>query len=193
MKIAVPKERAPGENRVALIPETVAKFVKAGISVGVERGAGVGAQYPDDAYAAAGATIAPDAAALYADAAGVARVAKPGDDEPDGRRPGTILIGFLPPLGDAPSVERYARRKLTALSMDTIPRTTKAQSMAALSSQANIAGYSSGLQKVSSGYFALSYRVPNLPLFLHRTYTIVVTAQNGRGQSASSSLPITVR
>jgi len=59
--------------------------------------------------------------------------------------------------------------------------------------QANIAGYSSGLQKVSSGYFALSYRVPNLPLFLHRTYTIVVTAQNGRGQSASSSLPITVR
>ena len=59
--------------------------------------------------------------------------------------------------------------------------------------QASIAGYSSGLQKVSSGYFALSYRVPNLPFFLHRTYTIVVTARNGQGESASSSLPITVR
>ncbi len=59
--------------------------------------------------------------------------------------------------------------------------------------QASIAGYSSGLQKVSSGYFALSYRVPNLPFFLHRTYTIVVTAQNARGESVSSSLPITIR
>jgi hypothetical protein len=59
--------------------------------------------------------------------------------------------------------------------------------------QASIGGYSSGLQKVSSGYFALSYRVPNLPFFLHRTYTIVVTAQNARGESVSSSLPVTVR
>lgn len=141
MKIAVPKEHAPGENRVALIPETVAKFVKAGIAVAVERGAGTAAHFPDDAYAAAGATVAADTAALYAGADVVARVAKPSDAELEGLRPGTILIGFLAPLGDAPSVSRYVDRKLTALSMDAIPRTTKAQSMDALSSQANIAGY----------------------------------------------------
>ncbi len=140
MKIAIPKERASGERRVALIPETVAKFVKAGISVVVERGAGVQAAYPDAAYEAAGATIV-DGGALYGGADLVARVGKPTDAELEGLAPGTTIVGFLAPLGDAPSVERYAKRKLTALSMDAIPRTTKAQSMDALSSQANIAGY----------------------------------------------------
>jgi NAD(P) transhydrogenase subunit alpha len=141
MKIAVPKERLPGENRVALIPETIAKFVKAGIGANVEHDAGASSYYPDSAYAAAGATIAATPAELYADADVVARVAKPTDAELDALRPGTILIGLLAPLGDAPSVERYAQRKLTALSMDVIPRTTKAQAMDVLSSQANIAGY----------------------------------------------------
>jgi len=141
MKIAVPKERSPGENRVALIPETIAKFVKAGIGVSVEHGAGDAAYYPDAEYAAAGAAIAATPSDLYADADVVARVARPTDAELDALRPGTILIGVLAPLGDAPSVERYAQRKLTALSMDTIPRTTKAQAMDVLSSQANIAGY----------------------------------------------------
>lgn len=141
MKIAVPKERMPGENRVALIPETIAKFVKAGIGVNVERGAGEASYYPDAAYEAAGATMAASATELYADADLVTRVAKPTDAELDALRPGTIVVGVLAPLGDAPSVERYAQRKLTALSMDTIPRTTKAQAMDVLSSQANIAGY----------------------------------------------------
>jgi NAD(P) transhydrogenase subunit alpha len=141
MKIAVPKERLPGENRVALIPETIARFVKAGIGVGVERGAGAASYYPDTAYEAAGATIAAGASELYADADIVTRVGKPTDAELDGLRPGTIVVGVLAPLGDAPSVERYAHRHLTALSMDTIPRTTKAQAMDVLSSQANIAGY----------------------------------------------------
>ncbi|GAC1418794.1 MAG: Re/Si-specific NAD(P)(+) transhydrogenase subunit alpha [Candidatus Velthaea sp.] len=141
MKIAVPKERSAGEHRVALIPETIAKFVKAGITVAVERGAGVAANYPDAAYEAAGAVIVPDSASLYRDATVVARVGRPEDAELDGLQPGTIVVGFLSPLGDAPSVERYAQRKLTALSMDAIPRTTKAQAMDALSSQANIAGY----------------------------------------------------
>ncbi len=141
MKIAVPKERAAGENRVALIPETIAKFVKAGIGVNVERGAGQASYYPDAAYEAAGAHVVASATELYADADVVARVAKPSDAELDALRPGTIVVGVLAPLGDAPSVERYAQRKLTALSMDTIPRTTKAQAMDVLSSQANIAGY----------------------------------------------------
>lgn len=141
MKIAVPRERAVGENRVALIPETIAKFVKAGIGVSIERDAGAASYYPDAAYVAAGASIATTPGDLYSGANVVARVGKPTDAELDALEPGTIVVGVLAPLGDAPSVERYARRKLTALSMDTIPRTTKAQAMDVLSSQANIAGY----------------------------------------------------
>jgi len=140
MKIVVVKERTASERRVALVPETVAKYTKAGISVTVERGAGEAAAYPDAAYEAAGATLA-DGAGLYDGATVVARVARPTDAELDALAPGTTVVGFLAPLGDPRSVERYAERKLTALSMDAIPRTTKAQSMDALSSQANIAGY----------------------------------------------------
>ena len=141
MKIAVPKERAPGERRVALVPEIVAKLVKSGHTVTVERGAGAGAGYSDGAYEAAGATIAPDARTAYADAAVIVRVGKPSDDELDGIPRGAALIGLLAPLGDPRSVERYAERGITALSMDVVPRTTKAQAMDALSSQANIGGY----------------------------------------------------
>lgn len=141
MKIAVPKERAPGERRVALVPEIVAKLVKSGHTVTVERGAGSSAGYSDGAYEAAGATIAPDARTAYVDAAVIVRVGKPSDDELDGIPRGAALIGLLAPLGDPRSVERYAERGITALSMDVVPRTTKAQAMDALSSQANIGGY----------------------------------------------------
>ncbi len=145
MKIAVAKERAPGERRVALVPEIVGKLVKAGQSVAIERDAGKSAGYLDDAYVAAGASIAPDARAAYADAQIVVRVGQPSDDELDGIPRGTVLVGFLAPLGDPRSVERYAERGLTAMSMDSIPRTTKAQAMDALSSQANIGGYKAAL------------------------------------------------
>jgi NAD(P) transhydrogenase subunit alpha len=145
MKIAVPHERADGERRVALVPDIVAKFVKNGHTVAVERDAGTAAGYTDAAFEAAGATIAADARAAYADAAVVVRVGKPSDDELDGIARGTVLIGLLAPLGDPRSVERYAERGLTALSMDAIPRTTKAQAMDVLSSQANIGGYKAAL------------------------------------------------
>ncbi|HTJ26673.1 MAG TPA: Re/Si-specific NAD(P)(+) transhydrogenase subunit alpha [Candidatus Limnocylindria bacterium] len=145
MKIAVPKERASGERRVALVPEIVAKFVKGGHTLAIERGAGASAGYTDAAYEAAGATIAPDSNAAYADADLIVRVAKPTDAELDGIRRGAALVGFLAPLGDPRSVERYAERGITALSMDAIPRTTKAQTMDALSSQANIGGYKAAL------------------------------------------------
>src|SRR5580658_5965807 len=112
MKIAVLRERAPGERRVALVPETVGKFVKAGITVAIERDAGRAAGFLDEAYAAAGA------AATVADADIVVRVTKPSDAELDGLKRGAILVGFLAPLGDPQSVERYAQRGLTALSMD---------------------------------------------------------------------------
>jgi H+-translocating NAD(P) transhydrogenase subunit alpha len=145
MKIAVPKERAPGERRVALVPEIVAKFVKGGQSVVVEHDAGTSAGYTDAAFLAAGATIAPDARAAYDGADVVVRVGKPSDDELDGIPRGAALVGLLAPLGDPRSVERYAQRGITALSMDAIPRTTKAQAMDALSSQANIGGYKAAL------------------------------------------------
>lgn len=145
MRIAVPKERASGERRVALIPETVAKYVKAGHAVAVEHDAGAAAGFRDEAYTKVGATIAPSERELYAGAELIVRVAKPADAELEHIEHGATLVGFLSPLGDAPSVERYAKRGLTALSMEMIPRTTKAQSMDALSSQSNIAGYKAAL------------------------------------------------
>jgi NAD(P) transhydrogenase subunit alpha len=140
MKIAVPKERWPGERRVALIPEVAGKLIGAGHTVAVERGAGAGAFYPDALYEKAGATLA-DGDAVYRDAELVARVAKPTDAELDAIPRGATLVGFLGVLGDPRSVERYALRGLSAIAMELIPRTTLAQSMDALSSQASIAGY----------------------------------------------------
>jgi NAD(P) transhydrogenase subunit alpha len=145
MKIAVPRERVPGERRVALVPETAGKFVKAGITVAIEHDAGRAAGFLDEAYAAAGATIAADEAATVAEADIVVGVNRPSDAELDRLKRGAIVVGFLAPLGDPRSVERYAQRGLTALSMDAIPRTTKAQAMDALSSQANIGGYKAAL------------------------------------------------
>ncbi|MDQ2857204.1 MAG: Re/Si-specific NAD(P)(+) transhydrogenase subunit alpha [Candidatus Eremiobacteraeota bacterium] len=141
MLIGVPKETAPGERRVALVPETVARLAKAGSSVLVERGAGTRAAFTDEAYEAAGATLARDAAEVFAKAEFIAKVGRPSDGELAQMRAGQTLLAFLSPLGDPQSVERYAAQRITALSMDAIPRTTRAQSMDALSSQANIAGY----------------------------------------------------
>ncbi len=141
MQIGVPTETVPGERRVALVPETVGRIAKAGSSVLVQRGAGSAASFTDDAYEAAGATIAADAAEVYAKSEFIAKVARPTDAELALMRPGQTLLAFLAPLGDPQSVEKYAAAKITALSMDAIPRTTRAQSMDALSSQANIAGY----------------------------------------------------
>ena len=140
MVIGVPAETVKGERRVSLVPDTVGKFVKSGIAVVVERGAGTSAAYPDAAYEAAGATLA-SASEIYAKADVVAKVARPSDGELAAMHAGQTLVAFLAPLGDPQSVEKYAERKISALSMDAIPRTTKAQSMDALSSQANVAGY----------------------------------------------------
>ncbi len=141
MLIGVPTEIVPGERRVALVPETVARLAKTGHALLVQRGAGTAASFLDSAYETAGATLAADAAELYAKAEFVAKVARPTDAELALMRPGQTLLAFLAPLGDPQSVGKYAAQKITALSMDAIPRTTRAQSMDALSSQANIAGY----------------------------------------------------
>ncbi|MBC5822204.1 MAG: Re/Si-specific NAD(P)(+) transhydrogenase subunit alpha [Candidatus Eremiobacteraeota bacterium] len=150
MLIGVPSETAPGERRVALVPDTVARLIKAGNTVVVQRGAGTAAAYRDDAYEAAGAMLAADAAEVFAKAGIVVKVARPSSAELARMHAGQTLIAFLAPLGDPRSVEAYATRKITALSMDAIPRTTKAQSMDALSSQANIAGYKAVLIAAAS-------------------------------------------
>ncbi len=141
MVIGVPKETAAGERRVALVPETVGRLVRGGSDVRVEHGAGEAAAFLDADYEKVGATIAPDAATLYKDADLIVRVQRPSLEELPLLREGSALLGFLSPLGDPRYVEALAARKLTALSMDAIPRTTRAQSMDALSSQANIGGY----------------------------------------------------
>ncbi|HKY50357.1 MAG TPA: Re/Si-specific NAD(P)(+) transhydrogenase subunit alpha [Candidatus Limnocylindria bacterium] len=137
MKIGVPKETMPGETRVGLVPETVGRLSKAGNSVVVERGAGVASAFPDDAYTRAGAEIVDDAFAADL----VAKVQRPQEAEIGRLRPGTVLIAFLQPLVNTELARTLADRKVTALSMDAIPRITRAQPMDALSSQATVAGY----------------------------------------------------
>jgi len=136
MKIGVPKETAPDERRVALVPEIVAKLSQAGFDVVVEPGAGEAASFTDDAFREAGATLGdPWAAEL------IAKVRKPTADEVDRLHEGQVLIGHLQPLTDAEGIERLAARGVTAFAMESIPRITRAQSMDALSSQATVSGY----------------------------------------------------
>lgn len=141
MNVAVPREAAPNEARVALVPETVVKLAKAGVTVKVARGAGERAAFMDDQFAAAGASIIDDPAALLSDADLVITVGRPGETALMTMPKRAVLLGLLAPLGEPDYVKRLADAGITALSMDAIPRITRAQSMDALSSQSNIAGY----------------------------------------------------
>jgi H+-translocating NAD(P) transhydrogenase subunit alpha len=145
MVLAVPREANSKERRVALVPETVARFVKSGMAVAVERGAGSEATFGDELYAQAGATTADDAAALLRDAGVIVTVGRPSDAMLAAVRAGSIVVGFLNPLGDPEYLKRLAAAGVTALAMEMIPRITRAQSMDALSSQSNIAGYKAAL------------------------------------------------
>jgi NAD(P) transhydrogenase subunit alpha len=141
MNVAIAREAAPDERRVALVPETVAKLVKAGVTVRVEKGAGVNASFPDELYVKAGAEIVADVQSLVRDADVVATVGRPSDALLATLPKGAAIIGFLAPLGDPAYVERIAATGAIAFAMEMIPRITRAQSMDALSSQNNIAGY----------------------------------------------------
>jgi NAD(P) transhydrogenase subunit alpha len=141
MKIAVPRETAEGEARAALTPQIAGQLVAAGNEVLVQSGAGDAAHYLDAAYAEAGATIVPDVAALYGQADLVLRVGRPSDEEIDMLRPDAVLIGTLGTLSNPALAERLAERGITAISMDAIPRITRAQSMDSLSSQSTVGGY----------------------------------------------------
>jgi len=141
VKVAVPKETAPGERRVALVPETVARLTGAGLEVVVEAGAGEGAWFGDEAYREAGAAIAPGRDELYAGADVVARVRKPSAEEVAALPAGVALIAFLEPLTDPEGIGQLAERGIVGFAMESIPRITRAQSMDALSSQSTVGGY----------------------------------------------------
>jgi NAD(P) transhydrogenase subunit alpha len=145
MNIAVLKETRPGERRVALVPETGKKLIQLGYAVSIEAGAGADAGFPDEAYAAAGVTIAKDPAAMTGAADLVFKVNAPtfgGDrDEVGWMRPGAIYLGSLMPLRNLEAARALAARKVSAFATDAIPRTTRAQSMDTLSSMNNIIGY----------------------------------------------------
>jgi NAD(P) transhydrogenase subunit alpha len=146
MKIAIPKERRPGEKRVAATPETVKKLVGLGAEVVVETGAGLQAAISDEEFAAAGARVAADPAETYRDADVVFKVQRPmsaaeGNDELSLIKRGAVLVAILAPYSDRAGVEAYASHGIDAFAMEFMPRITRAQSMDVLSSQANLAGY----------------------------------------------------
>ncbi|HYG86086.1 MAG TPA: Re/Si-specific NAD(P)(+) transhydrogenase subunit alpha [Azospirillum sp.] len=147
MKVAIPKERRPNEARVAASPETVRKLKGLGLDVVVETGAGLGSAITDDAFAAAGATIAPDEAAVLQDADIVLKVQRPltaaegGVDELALIKRGAMLFGILNPHASRDHIKAYADAGVNAFAMEFMPRITRAQVMDVLSSQANLAGY----------------------------------------------------
>ena len=141
MKLGIPKEREVGEHRVALVPDVVARLVKQGIEVWVEAGAGEGSFFSNSAYEKVGATIISDTTTLWRDADLIVKIGALQESEVNQLRDGSVFIGFLNPLGNPEIIKKLAAHKVTAFSMELIPRTSRAQSMDALSSQANVAGY----------------------------------------------------
>mgnify|MGYP000555745574 CR=1 FL=1 len=141
MIIGVPKEVQAGENRVALVPETAAKLIKAGHQVSVERGAGQKANFSDADYEKAGVSVAAGADEIFSSSEIIVKVAAPSPSEISRLKQGAVYISFLNPLAEPSISAELAGRGVTAFSMELIPRTSRAQSMDALSSQANIGGY----------------------------------------------------
>ncbi len=146
MRIGIPKEIRSGEARVAISPETIKKLTAMNMEVVVEAGCGQGSCVTDEEYTAAGAQIAPDAAATLSDADLVFKVQRPmsapeGTDEIALMKEGAILVGHLGALSNPNSINGYNTRKLTSFAMDLMPRISRAQSMDVLSSQSNLAGY----------------------------------------------------
>ena len=146
MKLAIPRERATGEARVAASPETVKKFKALGLDVVVEAGAGAGARISDAQFRDAGAEIAADAAATLGAGDIVLKVARPSGDEIAQMKKGALLIAMLAPLANKADAKAYAAAGITAFAMEMVPRITRAQSMDVLSSQANLAGYKAVLE-----------------------------------------------
>ena len=150
VKIGVLKERAAGEQRVALVPEAVASLVKEGFEILIETGAGEQAFFADRLYAEAGAAVAADASAVAGECEAVLKVQAPSIEEIATFRRGAILVALLTPADTARLEGDFAERQITAFSLNRLPRTTRAQTMDALSSQSTIAGYKAVLLGAAS-------------------------------------------
>jgi NAD(P) transhydrogenase subunit alpha len=155
LTIGVPREIHPGERRVACVPRAAVKLIKLGFDVIVESGAGAAAAFTDQAYQEAGATIVPDASAVWSRADLILKVRAPetydgtGPHEADQIRQGARLISFIWPAQNKELIDRLARRKATVLAMDAVPRISRAQKLDALSAMANIAGYRAVIEAAS--------------------------------------------
>lgn len=175
LKVLVAKERADGETRVAATPDTVKQMCQAGLAIEVERGAGEASFISDAEFEAAGAKAVGNTQSAWQSADIVLKVRAPiqssefGGDEIDGLKSGSLIIGFLNPYSSAPRVKQYADRGVNALSMELIPRITRAQKMDALSSQASIAGYK-----------AVLYAAAELPKYFPLLMTAAGTVRPAR-------------
>jgi NAD(P) transhydrogenase subunit alpha len=141
VKIAVPKEMHPFEKRVPVIPQTALNMTKLGAEIEIEKDMGLGSGYPDNHYTEIGVKVNPDRKALLSSADIIFRIRKPPIEEIDWMKEGAIHISYLDPFMEKELVEKFRQRNINAISMELIPRTTKAQKMDALSSQASLAGY----------------------------------------------------
>jgi H+-translocating NAD(P) transhydrogenase subunit alpha len=141
VRIVVPTEVAPGEKRVALVPEAVQRLTKSGVEVAIEAGAGVKSGYPDALYTAVGGQVVTDRSALFGSAAVVLKVQAPTGEEVGWMKPGTVVVALMNASRNLDGVARMRDAKLTAFALELLPRITRAQSMDVLSSQATAAGY----------------------------------------------------
>jgi len=170
MLIGVPRETAAGEKRVATVPEVVEKLVKLGFGVAVESGAGDAANFPDEAYRAAGAEIADAARVRAADI--VFKVRAPSMAEVARMREGTTLVSFIWPAQNPELMQALAEKKATVLAMDSVPRISRAQKLDALSSMANIAGYRAVIEaahafgRFFTGQITAAGKVPPAKVFV---------------------------
>ncbi|MGZ5045628.1 MAG: Re/Si-specific NAD(P)(+) transhydrogenase subunit alpha [Usitatibacter sp.] len=170
--IGVPKETFPGEKRVATVPEVVPKLAKLGFSVIVQSGAGEAASIGDDAYAAAGARIVPDAASVWSGADIVFKVRAPSREEVQAMRDGQTLVSFIWPAQNPDLLRELAAKKATVLAMDSVPRMSRAQKLDALSSMANIGGYRAVIEaahefgRFFTGQITAAGKVPPAKVFV---------------------------
>ena len=158
MTVAIMAESRPGERRVALVPEAARFYVRKGLGLRLEAGAGVGASFPDQEYEDAGVDVVPGRDALLSEAGVVLKVQPPTVEEVAALAPGSVLVCHLDPLGPTEVIEALAARGVTAFAVELIPRITRAQKMDVLSSQATVAGY----KAVLSGAGAMTRFLPML-------------------------------
>jgi NAD(P) transhydrogenase subunit alpha len=170
--IGVPKEVFPGEKRVATVPEVISKLQKLGFTVIVQSGAGAAASISDEAYAAAGAKVVPDAPSVWSGADIIFKVRAPNADEVRSMRAGQVLVSFIWPAQNPQLLQDLAARQVTVLAMDSVPRISRAQKLDALSSMANIGGYRAVIEaahhfgRFFTGQITAAGKVPPAKVFV---------------------------